>query len=259
MYGLINVDVAGKSNKEVVGNLVAFSSGMNSRIENIYSVGSGERTEENLLMGPTVGQVNEAYQLKNIYYFSNIVFQNNYNTKSTELALYDRNFQNQILNSDTQFDVDNLVEKGYYPHVIMPSYMPAQKYVALPEVNNEDLPDILSTEVLEQNNEKVKVKMTVNNPSGETIISIKIKDINCDILSQEYQGGRSEVIVELNQPVRYISSYYVLSIMTKGAYNLSYTRNFKENERIINIELYREIYTIEDWKKINQSPTKIIE
>ena len=138
----------------------------------------------------------------------------------------------------------------------MPECMPTQEYIELPEVEDADLADILSTEVLEQGSNTVRVKFVVNNPSAETITNIKIKDLNCEIESQEYNGGKSEVIATLSNPITCKSSYSVLSITTKGAFNLAYTREFEENERIIKVELFREIRTVDDWIAINKSPTE---
>ena len=73
--------------------------------------------------------------------------------------------------------MDELVQKGYYPRLKLPNCMPIQEYIPLPKITNEDLPDILSTEVLEEGTTRVKVKFSVNNPSGETVTNIKIKDI----------------------------------------------------------------------------------
>ena len=174
----------------------------------------------------------------------------------TKLALYDTQFQNQVLNSENAFIIDDLVEQGYYPWIKMPDCMPSQEYIPMPEVQDKDLADILSTEVLEQGTDRVKVKFIVNNPSGETITDIKIKNMDCYIIEQQYEGKVSVVLAELKNPIAYVSRYSVLSITTKGAYNLPYTRNFEDGERLIYVDFYREIHTIEDWKEMNQSPTE---
>ena len=129
----------------------------------------------------------------------------------------------------------------HYPWVEFPECMPKQEYIKLPEVQDKDLPDILSTDLLEQGTDKVKIKIIENNPSADQVTDIKIKDINTKILEQKYDNRKSEVIVELYNPIRYISSYSLQSITTKGAFNMPYTRSFKENERKIEVDLYREI------------------
>lgn len=79
--------------------------------------------------------------------------------------------------------------------------MPAQEYIELPEVQDKDLPDILSTEVLEQGSNTAKVQFIVNNPSSETITSIKIQNLDCTIEGQEYSNGQSVVVAILTNPV----------------------------------------------------------
>lgn len=138
----------------------------------------------------------------------------------------------------------------------MPTCMPAQEYIELPEVQDKDLPDILSTEVLEQGSNTAKVQFIVNNPSSETITSIKIQNLDCTIEGQEYSNGQSVVVAILTNPVICTSNYSVQSITTKGAYGQEYTREFNNNERIIPVELYREIKTVDDWIAINNSPTE---
>lgn len=192
-------------------------------------------------------------KIESSYYVSQDIYKVNWENKTTELSLYNTNFQNKILNSENAFQVNEMVEQGYFPKLIMPNCMPLQEFISLPEVQDDDLPDILYTEVLEKTNKTAKIRVTVNNPSAETVTDIKVKDIECEILSQEYELGVSDVIIELQNPVLCISQYSILSLSTKGVYNLTYTRNFKENERNIVIDFYREIDSLEDWYGINTS------
>ena len=78
----------------------------------------------------------------------------------------------------------------------MPDVMPRQEYIELPEVEDADLPDILSTKILEQGTNTVKVEFSVNNPSAAQIDSIEIENITVNILSQEYKDGKSTVVAE---------------------------------------------------------------
>ncbi len=253
IFSLINVDVAGETSSENSGSIISYTE-TTGIISNIYSVGYGQNYSLNC--GPTIGTVANMNKIENIYYFADITFKNNYNRKTTPLALWDTTFQNQILNSENAFNVDELVIQGYYPQLNWPDYMPTQEYIELPEVEDKDLPDILSMEVLESTNDIAKVKFSVNNPSAETITNIEIENLQCTIESQEYNEGKSEVIAILNNPIICVSQYSVMSISTKGAYNQEYTREFEENERLIDVDFYREINTTEDWKNINTSPTE---
>ena len=249
IYSLVSVDTDIESN---VSNLIQNNTG-NATVENVYSVGIGNMYNVNF--GPNIYGTNSS-NIKNNYYFTDEVFKNKYHTTTTKLALHDANFQNKLLNQEKAFIVDELIEKGYYPWVEFPECMPKQEYIKLPEVQDKDLPDILSTDLLEQGTDKVKIKIIVNNPSADQVTDIKIKDINTKILEQKYDNGKSEVIVELYNPIRYISSYSLQSITTKGAFNMPYTRSFKENERKIEVDLYREINNVEGWKNINKLPAE---
>ena len=111
-------------------------------------------------------------------------------------------------------------------------------------------------EILESTKDTAKVKFSVNNPSAETITNITIENLQCTIENQEYNEGKSEVIATLNNPVICVSQYSVMSISTRGAYNQEYTRDFEKNERLIDVDFYREINTTDDWKAINTSPTE---
>ena len=255
VYTLDPIQLDGKVRGEVVGNIEGLVRG-NSIAKNNYSVGVGSNWP--LSTGPVIGPVDQGKKenVQNNYYFADIIVTNSHNLKTTDLALYDATFQKQILNEENAFEVDELIKQGYFPHIKMPDCMPAQEYIPLPEVQDSDLADIVSTEVLEQGTNTVKVKFNVYNPSGETITSIKMKDISCSIISQTYGEGRSDVIATLHSPIKYLSKYSVLSITTKGAFNIPYTREFLENERVIEVDLYREIRTVSDWKNINISPTE---
>lgn len=252
VYSLINVEFDPDPEGENSTNLIIDNSG-NASVNNVYSVGKGSIS--NLNKGPNINGIN-SIRISNNYYFTDEIFKSSYHQKTTKLALWDSTFQNQILNTEGAFIVDELVKSGYYPQVNMPDVMPRQEFISLPEVSDKDLADILSTEVLEQGTNKVKVKFSVNNPAGEQITEILIENINVKIISQEYSEGKSEVIAELYDPEKYVSSYNVQSITTKGALNLPYTRNFKQGERVILVDLYKEINSIKDWKGVNSSPTE---
>ena len=253
VFSLISVDTEGATgNNTYLSNIVARNSN-GARIENIYSVNLGDTYD--LTYGPNIYETNSE-NISNVYYFSDEIFKNMHEQKNTKLALHDYEFQNRLLNNYGNFDI-SLVEMGFYPWISMPACMPAQEYIQLPEVNDKDLVDILSMEIIETNNKnEAKIKLNVNNPAGETITNIEIKNVDCSIESQTYNEGKSEVIAMIKNPSLYVSEYSILSISTKGTFNSEYKREFKENERLIKIEFYREINTIQEWQAINKSPTE---
>ena len=208
VYTLTGIDTESTTTNGYMGH-IASEMYRNSKLENVYSVGLGDTY--NLGVGPNIWY-SERKQIKNSYYFNDEIFTSPYNQKTTKLALWDKSFQNEILNSENAFEVDSLVEKGYYPQIDMPECMPKQKYIKLPEVEDKDLPDILSTKVLENSHNSAKVKFIINNPSGETITNIRVKNLNCKIEQQEYKDGKSEVIVILDDPIICVSKYSVISI-----------------------------------------------
>ena len=252
IYTLVSIDNLYPEGKKDKACIVLQNVG-NATVQNVYSVGFGENTD--LTLGPNVySKVSK--KIYNNYYFSNETFTSKFETKGNKLSLWDAEFQNQLINTDEAFIVDDLVNEGYYPQLNLPDIMPAQEYIELPEVKDADLPDILSTKVLEQGTDTVKVQFSVNNPSAEQITEINIQNIEVEILSQEYNNGKSIVIAELKNPIICVSKYNVISLTVKGAFGGGYTRPYEEGERVINVDLYKEIWDVNDWKAINESPTE---
>ncbi len=262
VYSLVSVDVLNYQTNESISNLVV-SNYNNAKLRNVYSVGIGKNGYDltnisTTYGGPNVYNISIANNanIENNYYMADKMLETNRHEKITALNLHDVVFQNNVLNSENAFNVDELVSNGYYPQLNMPEVMPKQEYIELPEIKDEDLADIIDTEVIEQGTSNVKVKFRVHNPSAEQITDIKIENINVRILSQEYNEGVSEVIAELYDPIKYISEYNVQSITVKGAYNTEYTREYEQGEKIVKADLYKEIHNVQDWKNINTSLTE---
>ena len=218
------------------------------KVNNVYSVQLNQ--ESTVTKGPNI--CSNLGSANNSYYFSDKIY-NSTDIKSSELALYDVNFQNKLLNSYSKFNVDEYIDKGYFPQISMPECMPLQTYISLPEVKDEDLIDITSTEIIEQTNNTGKLRITVNNPNAETIKEIKIQNLNCEILEQEYSEGKSEVIVYISNPIRYVSEYEYISITSQGVIGSEYTKKYEADERKFYIDFYKEVNNIDDWSNINKS------
>ena len=250
IYSLVGIDADEIRTIDNTGLLVTGNGGGN--VENVYTValGSTYRIEQN----PNI--TNGLGRISNSYYINDKEFKGTADKKITEKLLYDSDFQNKVLNSDNQFEVDSLITSGYYPQLKLNDCMPRQDYNLLPEITEADLPDVLSTEIIEQENKKAKVKVNIYNPAGETIQKIIVKNLTSQIISQNYLSGRSEVILELTNPIQCVSEYPILSLTTKGAYNIEYTREYEEGERNIGLELYNEIYTIDDWYQMKKTPSQ---
>ena len=250
IYSLVGIDADEIRTQDATALLVINND--NGDVENVYTVGLGStyQIEKNPNISNGLGRIS------NSYYINDKEFKGTADKKITEKLLYDSDFQNKVLNSDNQFEVDSLISLGYYPQLKLNDCMPRQDYNVLPEVTEADLPDVLSTEVIEQENKKATVKVNVYNPSGETIQQIIVKNLTSKIVSQNYSAGKSEIIVELTNPIQCVSEYPILSITTKGAYNIEYTREYEEGERNIGLELYNEIYTIDDWYQMKKIPNQ---
>ncbi len=221
-------------------------------VKNVYSVDLNK--DSTVTQGPNVFSGYGA--IENSYYFSDKIFNNTRDIKVSELALYDIEFQNKIINSENRFNVESLIGQGYFPWLNFESCMPKQKFIKLPELKDKDLADIISVEILEKNNDSAKVKFFINNENSENILDIKINNLNCKIISQKHNNGKSEVEAIINQPVRYISEYEIISLTTQGVLGKEYTRKYNKDERKINIEFYKEINNIADWEQINKMPTE---
>ena len=259
VYSLTSVNaelVEGVTNN--IANIVVNNSG-NVRLKNVYSVyseGIGLYEGANIKNGPNVYSAGGI--IENNYYFCDEIFENTTNKKTSPLALLDTNYQNQMLNAMGRFNVDKLVNLGYYPHVDMPNVMPEQPYVELPNVEDSDLADIMSTTIINRNEEEdyVDIQCNIHNPSAESIKSINIANLTTEVLEENYNEGVTILILRLSSPKLYVSTYNILSITTQGAFGNTYTRVFETNERNLEIDLYKKITSKEDWKKINKSPTE---
>ena len=236
-------------NNEIGANFTIKNAGT---IKNVYSVDLNK--DSTVTQGPNVWS---SYgTIENSYYFSDKIFNNTKDIKASEFALYDIEFQNKIINSENRFNVASLIKQGYFPWLNFENCMPKQQFIKLPELKDEDLADVISVEILEKNNDSAKVKFFINNENSENILDIKINNLNCKIISQKHNNGKSEVEAIINQPVRYVSEYEIISLTTQGVLGKEYTRKYNKDERKINIEFYKEINNIADWEQINKIPTE---
>ena len=256
MYSTINLDAEEIKENDIFSKFVGSNYG--GTVRNIYTVGLGTAYTKkyNANTGKTQGKV------ENSYYINDEIFEGKADTKTTSKSLYNKEFQNQILNSENSFEIDQNIEQGYYPMLKLPECMPRQEFVELPELTEKDLPDIVKNKVIAQENKTAKIELEVYNPAGETITDIKIKNLTTKIVSQNYSNGKSTVVAEVYNPIVCVSNYSILSITTKGAMNLPYTRTYEENERNIKLELYNEIWNVEDWqnmKKNNKENYKLMQ
>ena len=137
VYSLVNVDVLNNQVNGYISNLVVNNQN-NAKVKNVYSVGIGKNGYDltgvsSTYGGPNVysiGIANNA-NIENNYYMADKMLETNRHEKITALNLHDVVFQNNVLNSENAFNVDELVTNGYYPQLNMPEVMPKQEYIEL--------------------------------------------------------------------------------------------------------------------------------
>ena len=262
--------------KTNTGVIIGYASN-SSYMENVYSIVDIVPVEEQTSIGSISG--NTYYSIfKNIYTYSentdrtttkdiNFGYISNINTdnvfyinpnlhinsqslKLSKVALRNASFQEILLNSANAFNVEDYVTYGYYPQIILNEVMPKQEYIELPEIKDEDLADILSVDDVEELGSEAIVKLLIHNPSGEKITRIGVKDLTTEILDQSTENDLTTLTLKLSNPLKYISMYYIKEIETSGAFNIKYTRSYDDYEKILNVNMYKSIYTVDDWKNI---------
>lgn len=236
----------GDYNKQV-GSLIGGS--YRSLVKNSYSVLDGNLN--NTTSDISVGIVTGNYISENVYYVSDTIYSGKYSNKLSPLALNDPEIQEKILNYYGKFKIQENINKGYYPHVIFPECMPRQELIEIKKPEDSDLVDIISSEVLETQDAEATIKITINNPSLEKVKELNIKYVTAEVLSQTDNDGKSDVIVKITNPQKYLSTYSVMSISTQSAYNKIYNKEYSENERSVQINLYRNIKNLNDWRLMN--------
>ena len=233
-------------------NEIANISGNNSgTIRNVYSVGSGDNRNTSY----DINGRNPSRILENSYYVADQVFNNSQtSTKVSALTLQDNEFQQQVINSQDMFEIDSLLELGYYPQVKMDDCMPAQEYIPLPEVENENLADIISTTVVERTDDSAILAVKIYNPNQETVESIDIQYLTTEILSQETSNQETIVRLRLINPQMYISSYSIRKMTMVNQFNIAYDREYISGEKQLDVSFYRAINSEQDWQLLNTYP-----
>ena len=247
IYNLVSVKYLEGNTTDTVANFIINNKGT---INNIYSVNMNGQS--NVKKGPNV--YSNTGSLNNSYYIYDDIFNNSADIKTSKVALYDSNFQSKILNNENKFIIEKLLENDYFPQLDMPDCMPEQQYINLPVIADNDLADIISFKEIEKTNNTAIVEANVYNPAGEEIKEIKIANLNVEIIDQQYSNKYSTVTLRLSVVSQYLSSYSVMSLTVKGAFSNEYKREYENNERTLNIEFFREINNIDDWKNINKYP-----
>ncbi|MGM9877694.1 MAG: LamG-like jellyroll fold domain-containing protein [Bacilli bacterium] len=217
-------------------------------VENSYVVGDTNPKQPS--RGPVIAYPQATSRFNNIYYISDNIYTFASQQKASLVSVTDKQFQNDILGSG--FNVDELIELGYYPQVNFSSTkMPVQEYIDLPEISEDDYADIISMKVIEKTNNSALVSVNVNNILGEEVTSILISNVKTEIQSQTYSDGKSTVILKVSNPDLYTSRYQVRSISTRSVTGYTSTRKYSADEKYLIVDFYKEVYSVEDFININ--------
>lgn len=220
-------------------------------VKNSYSVGAGENRDIN----HDINVYNN--NIENVYYIADDIYANSqYTTKISKLTLRSKTFQNETLNTTDMFEVDSLLDLGYYPQVKMDDCMPAQEYIPLPEVEDDDLADIISTTVIESTDNEAVININVYNPNQETISNIDIQNVETEIISQETNNQETIVRVRIFNPTIYVSNYELRKLTLTNKFNITYSKNYDSGEKTIQVPFYRIISNVNEWLMLDDYPTE---
>ena len=227
------------------GGIMVYSNA--GRIENSYVIGD---TNINLPdIGPIIQTAGGTSKLDNVYYFSDYIYTSKIQDKASFSSLHDISFQQNVLGDG--FNIEEMISLGYFPQVKFSSNkMPSQDFVELPSLSDSDYADIVHMDVVENNIDSAKIKVTVDNPYGEDVTEIVISNLSTHIDSQTFADGKSTVMITVRNPSTYESRYMVSSITTTSSNGYKSTRKYQNNELFLKLELFRKIYTVEDFMTI---------
>lgn len=261
VYSLIDIDSSAVVNAdgslgrlEIVGNLVG-AADAGATISHVYSNADGENRNltTDINWAPTTTYNSANYHMDNMYYVlsdrriaAGEDYKHQGSTRISPWALRNVSFQDNTLNSYSAFDVDSFVKYGYYPHIIFPEVMPKQDYILLPIVTERELPDVVNVvDIQQDDNSSATVTFNVRNYYQLNITSIEIDKLTTEIIEQTHKDHYTTIVVKVKNPTQYLSAYSIMSISNGNI------RTYGTNERIVNVEMYREIKTTQDWANIN--------
>ena len=246
VYSLI--DVVGYADDNIpnqvrVGNLVGNVS--RGTINNSYSY--NENTNRSTAYDASVGSYDQL-NTNNLYYVSPLRYNNAKSIKISKVALTSSEFQNNTLNADNAFNIDDFVTYGYFPQLIMNDVMPKQDYIKLPAVTDADLLSVITAQVDNQQDNEADISILLRNPTFEKIDSVSIQYFTSRVKEQiDNEDGTSLIKVKLTNPSRYISSYGLNSITATSKVGNTYTTEFASGTVILNIDMYRQVNSEEEW------------
>ena len=255
IYSLVDVNIAESSTNESYQNEVGNIAGSISRtiIRNAYTNSSGTYRNTARDVNFFSGGVNAV----NLYYATKDIYSGSYSNKIAPNTLRQEEFQN-ILNADNAFDVENYVKYGYYPHIIWPDVMPNQEYIELPKEDDGEIDYLTIENRVEKDDETVEATLIFDNIGYSKIDDLDFYNgIKVDVLDQVNENGKSKVKVRFHDPDSFVTNYSLHNIYYVESTGKSYKREYKNSkDRIIPVEMYRNINSITDFRTINSNSTQ---
>ena len=114
-------------------------------------------------------------------------------------------------------------------------------------LDEEYYADIVFMDVLKNNSDSARIRVTVDNPLGEEITDISIANLTTEIEEQTFKDGKSEVIIKVSNPSVFTSKYAVNSITSISPNGFKSTRKYQSNELFLRVDLFRKIYTVDEF------------
>lgn len=258
-------------------NMTFFVGSNRGMVRNCFSVGSVyykdsygdtysvKSTVSPLYSNASSGGIPEA---KDMYFYSKNVYDRNTLKQMVleKTALHDKDWYDGLLNDAIATTkageiLTAPVRQGFYPHVSMPSGMPEQPWLMLPELTTTERPEIVFTDVIEQGMDYAIGEITFYNPEKTPVQFISLMHFdsaNVEIINQYDDEEFWHVRIRVTKPEKCFSSYDILGFEMGSAKDLiSYSRYYSAAEyKQIDFEFYHPIATIEDWIKINSDRTQ---
>ena len=252
IYSLIDINLNSEATNQSyqfeVGNING--AGGRSIFRNIYTYAGG--TNRNLSLDNNA--YSGTYNVSNMYYATRNDYSGAYSNKISPAALRQESFQN-ILNGDNAFDVENFVKYGYYPHLKWPDVMPNQEYIELPSLDDGNIDFLNIEDRKELDDERVEATLVFQNPGYDQITELTFDNgLHTTIISQENKDNKSKLKVIFSSPTVYASKYSLGRIKHRNS--AGYAGEdvvYGAKQRIVEIDMYKNINNMNDFKKINSN------
>lgn len=247
-YSLVGIDLESFAdrwtNLKRYGALVGYSSGYTG---DMYYSGDVFGTTN---FGPTVGEIS-GKKYENLYYWNknNTSYASTYNKMMSLENMYDTGWQTLVLGDE--FIVSN-VELGYYPHITLSNNLPEQEYIPLPPRKAANLVDIAQTEVISyddtEGKESAVVKFRFSNEYNADIKSVEVDSLTVilDKSTEVSADGYTTIYATVKNPKKFKSAYDIKKI-SYDYNNQAKNTEYRDNNPILAVDFYRNIYTAEDW------------